>query len=216
MAAAERVTGAWGERLPPGFAPDADDDLRRWWTVRARAAATPAAAGALVLTGAHADVRDDAANVAAPTLVLHRAGDTAIPPAAGKELAGLVPSARYTELPGAAHLPYVDPDAIADELETFFTGTRANSGPAGYELERELGRGGMGTVHLARDTKLGRHVALKLLAPELADDVQFRERFLREQRIAASIEHPNVVPIYDAGRTTAGSTWPCGTSRAPT
>ncbi len=204
MAAAERVTGAWGERLPPGFAPDADDALRRWWTVRARAAATPAAAGALVLTGAQVDVRDDAANVVAPTLVLHRAGDTAIPPAAGKELAGLVPSARYMELPGAAHLPYVDPDAIADELETFFMGTRADDGrpgPAGYELERELGRGGMGTVHLARDTRLGRHVALKLLPPELAGDVQFRERFLREQRIAASIEHPNVVPIYDAGET---------------
>jgi serine/threonine protein kinase len=59
----------------------------------------------------------------------------------------------------------------------------------------------MSVVYLAEDTRLGRRVALKLLAPELADDAGFRERFLRESRLAASIDHPNVIPIYEAGET---------------
>ena len=70
---------------------------------------------------------------------------------------------------------------------------------AGYRIEALIGRGGMGVVYRAHDLALDRDVALKLLAPELADDVSFRERFLRESRLAASLEHPNVVPIHDAG-----------------
>lgn len=70
---------------------------------------------------------------------------------------------------------------------------------AGFRLERLLGRGGMGVVYLAEDVRLGRKVALKLLAPELAEDERFRERFLRESRLAASLEHPNIVPIHAAG-----------------
>ena len=70
---------------------------------------------------------------------------------------------------------------------------------AGYLIERLLGQGGMGAVYLARDERMGRRVALKVLPPELADDERFRERFLREWRIAAALEHPHVVPIYDAG-----------------
>src|SRR5207247_2029520 len=58
---------------------------------------------------------------------------------------------------------------------------------------------GMGRVYLAEDTRLGRKVALKLLDPELADDERFRDRFTRESRLAASIDHPNVIPIYEAG-----------------
>jgi streptogramin lyase/predicted Ser/Thr protein kinase len=70
---------------------------------------------------------------------------------------------------------------------------------AGYRVEWLLGRGGMSVVYLAEDLRLGRKVALKLLAPELAEDERFRERFLRESRLAASIDHPNVIPIYEAG-----------------
>ena len=70
---------------------------------------------------------------------------------------------------------------------------------AGYRLEALIGRGGMGVVYRARDLALDRDVALKLLAPHLAEDVSFRERFLTESRVAASLEHPNVVPIHDAG-----------------
>jgi serine/threonine protein kinase len=70
---------------------------------------------------------------------------------------------------------------------------------AGYRVERLLGRGGMSVVHLAEDTRLGRKVALKILAPELAEDERFRDRFVRESRLAASLEHPNIVPIHEAG-----------------
>ncbi len=69
----------------------------------------------------------------------------------------------------------------------------------GYRLEALLGRGGMGVVYKAYDPRLKRNVALKLIAPELSDDEGFRERFLAESELAASLDHPNVVPIYDAG-----------------
>jgi YVTN family beta-propeller protein len=70
---------------------------------------------------------------------------------------------------------------------------------AGYRLEELIGRGGMGVVYRAHDVALERPVALKLLAPRLAEDPAFRERFLVESRLAASLDHPNVVPVYDAG-----------------
>jgi serine/threonine protein kinase len=68
-----------------------------------------------------------------------------------------------------------------------------------YEIERTLGRGGMATVYLARDGTLQRPVALKVLAGDLGSDGTFRERFLREARLAARLSHPNVVRVFDAG-----------------
>src|ERR671924_602951 len=70
---------------------------------------------------------------------------------------------------------------------------------AGYRVEELIGRGGMGAVYRAEDMRLARKVALKLLIPDLAEDERFRERFLRESRLAAAIDHPNIVPIYQAG-----------------
>jgi YVTN family beta-propeller protein len=69
----------------------------------------------------------------------------------------------------------------------------------GYQIEEVIGRGGMGVVYRARDRALDRNVALKVVAPEYAGITGFRSRFLAESRIAASLEHPNVVPIYGAG-----------------
>ena len=69
----------------------------------------------------------------------------------------------------------------------------------GYRIEELIGRGGMGVVYRAYDLRLKRTVALKLMAPELALDERFRERFARETELAMSLEHPNVVPIHDAG-----------------
>ena len=69
----------------------------------------------------------------------------------------------------------------------------------GYRIEAVAGRGGMGVVYRATDLSLERPVALKLIAPEFAQDPGFRERFLREPRLAASLDHPGVVPIYEAG-----------------
>ena len=65
-----------------------------------------------------------------------------------------------------------------------------------YAIERELGRGGMGAVYLARDLRLDRPVALKVLPAEFAGDSLLRERFLRETRTAASFSHPNIVPVH--------------------
>jgi predicted Ser/Thr protein kinase len=67
-----------------------------------------------------------------------------------------------------------------------------------YDIQRELGRGGMGIVLLARDERLERSVALKVLPPQLAEVADTRERFLREARMAAQLSHPNIVPVYRA------------------
>jgi predicted Ser/Thr protein kinase len=76
---------------------------------------------------------------------------------------------------------------------------RIGSELLGYRIEALLGRGGMSVVYRAHDAGLDRKVALKLLAPELAEDERFRERFLRESKLAASLDHPSIIPIYDAG-----------------
>ena len=75
---------------------------------------------------------------------------------------------------------------------------------AGYRLERLVGKGGMGVVYEAVDLRLNRLVALKLIAPELAQDEGFRRRFEHESQMAAAIDHPNVVPIYEAGEEDGG------------
>ncbi len=65
-----------------------------------------------------------------------------------------------------------------------------------YSLQREIGRGGMGVVYLARDVQLDRDVAIKVLPTHLASDPEARERFLREARMAAGLSHPHIVPIH--------------------
>jgi YVTN family beta-propeller protein len=84
---------------------------------------------------------------------------------------------------------------------SYVAGTALATGTtvAGYRIEALIGRGGMGAVYRASEEGLGRKVALKVIAPELAQDERFRERFLRESRIAASLDHPHVIPIYQAG-----------------
>ena len=66
-----------------------------------------------------------------------------------------------------------------------------------YEVLKEIGRGGMATVYLARQTDLDRHVALKELATLHSSDEAFAERFLRESRMAGSLSHPNIVTVHD-------------------
>src|SRR5512134_2340744 len=83
--------------------------------------------------------------------------------------------------------PPTDPDLRA-HVERVLAST--------YELDREIGRGGMGIVYKARDRRLKRTVAIKLLPPELAFRGEIRSRFLREAETAAQLSHPNIVPIY--------------------
>src|SRR5947208_1433524 len=70
-----------------------------------------------------------------------------------------------------------------------------------YSLEREVGRGGMGVVYLAREVRLDRPVAIKLLPPSKTADPKLRERFLREARTAAKLSHPNVISIHAVEET---------------
>jgi serine/threonine protein kinase len=95
---------------------------------------------------------------------------------------------------------------VADPSSTLQTGLADR-----YRLERELGRGGMARVYLARDLKHDRPVALKVLHPELSASLG-ADRFLREIRLAARLQHPNILPVHDSGevpgtRETAALLW---------
>src|SRR3954466_7034484 len=70
---------------------------------------------------------------------------------------------------------------------------------AGYRIGPQLGRGGMGVVYKAHHLRLDRAAAVKVLTPALAGNVEFRERFISESQMAATLQHPNVITVYDAG-----------------
>src|SRR4029079_6136973 len=75
---------------------------------------------------------------------------------------------------------------------------------AGFRIESMVGRGGMGVVYRARQLARERSVALKVIARELLDDKEVRRRFLAEARAAASVDHPNVIPVHEAGEEDEG------------
>src|SRR4029077_11613876 len=81
----------------------------------------------------------------------------------------------------------------------FLAGFSAGSRIAGYRLEKQIGRGGMAVVFRARDERLHRQVALKVLSPALASDEAFRQRFIRESRAAAAVDDPHIIPVFEAG-----------------
>lgn len=83
--------------------------------------------------------------------------------------------------------------------ESTLAGLAPGSLIAGYRVESRIGTGGMAMVFRAYDEALGRTVALKILAAALADDTQFRERFIRESRAVAAVDHPHIIPVYAAG-----------------
>ncbi|MBK6315659.1 MAG: alpha/beta fold hydrolase [Blastocatellia bacterium] len=102
-----------------------DPDFRQWWAAYLRMGASPAAAVALTRMNAEIDVRNILRSVRVPTLVLHRTGDTCLRVEEGRFVAERIPGAKFVELPGADHLPFVgDQDAILDEIEEFLTGAR--------------------------------------------------------------------------------------------
>lgn len=86
-------------------------------------------------------------------------------------------------------------DFVAEVAAGFAAGSRV----AGYQLGEQIGQGGMAMVFLARDARLGRLVALKILAPALAADNAFRQRFIRESRAAAAVDDPHIIPVFEAG-----------------
>ena len=108
-------------------APSRADDprFREWWAEYLRMGASPGAAVALTKMNAEVDVRHVLPTIRVPALVIHREGDECLKAEEGRYVAGLIPGARYVELPGRDHLPFVgDQDAILDEVEEFLTGVR--------------------------------------------------------------------------------------------
>jgi serine/threonine protein kinase/Tol biopolymer transport system component len=88
---------------------------------------------------------------------------------------------------------------LSEDLPAQLAWFRQGSVVAGYRLEAKIGAGGMAVVFRARDERLGRLVALKVLAPALASDPEFRRRFIAESRAAAAVDDPHIIPIYEAG-----------------
>jgi pimeloyl-ACP methyl ester carboxylesterase/DNA-binding winged helix-turn-helix (wHTH) protein/class 3 adenylate cyclase len=106
----------------------ADPAFREWWAAYLRMGASPAAAVALTRMNAQIDVRHVLPTIRVPTLVLHRTGDRCLLVEEGRYVASLIPNARFVELPGDDHLPFVgDQDALLDEIERFLTVQRARA-----------------------------------------------------------------------------------------
>jgi pimeloyl-ACP methyl ester carboxylesterase/DNA-binding winged helix-turn-helix (wHTH) protein len=111
-----------------------DPQFREWWASYLRMGASPAAALALTRMNAGIDVRGVLASIRVPTLVIHRAGDECLKVEEGRYVASRIPGARFVELPGCDHLPFVgDQDEILDEIEEFLTGARPE-----HSLDRVL------------------------------------------------------------------------------
>jgi serine/threonine-protein kinase len=98
-----------------------------------------------------------------------------------------------------------DQQAGSGFLAEVGSGLATDSRIAGYWLEEQIGQGGMAVVFRARDERLHRLVALKVLAPALAGDGESRQRFIRESRAAAAVDDPHIIPVFEAGETAAGA-----------
>ncbi|MDH4102047.1 MAG: adenylate/guanylate cyclase domain-containing protein [Thermoleophilia bacterium] len=123
--AAIELEATWGENVDLStMIPNADPAMVEWFQRRGRASLSPAAARDLIRMNARADVREALAAVQCPTLVLHRTGDLDSGIDEGRYIAERIPGARFVELPGDVHVPWVDPDSLLDEVEEFLTGTR--------------------------------------------------------------------------------------------
>ena len=129
----EEIREQWGG--PVGLeerAPSVADDpqFREWWATYLRMGASPGAALALTQMNAEIDVRQVLPSIRVPTLVIHRSEDQCLKVEEGRYVADRIPGAKYVELPGRDHLPFVgDQDAILDEVEEFLTGVRTRLSP---------------------------------------------------------------------------------------
>lgn len=124
----DQIRRQWGgpvgleERAP---SMSSDTRFRQWWAAYLRTSASPGAAVALTKMNAEADIRGVLPAIRVPTVVIHRSGDQCLNVGEGRYLASRIPGARFVELPGEDHLPFVgDQDAILDEVEEFMTGAR--------------------------------------------------------------------------------------------
>ncbi len=125
----EATEANWGSQADLGVAQGADDPARQRSDVRRQQlSASPAMAGAIARLAAQIDIREILPSIRVPTIVLHRSGETLIKPEHGRYIASHIPGARYVELPGREHFPWLDSvDAVVAEIEDFVTGVRPES-----------------------------------------------------------------------------------------
>src|SRR5919199_1508211 len=105
-------------------------------------------------------------------------------------------------MPAHAHQANTDDrqrGLVMADLDQRWTDDRPGSRVGPYIIDHEVGRGGMGVVYRAHRADTGQVVALKLMLPELAVNERFRERFVREAELGPQVDHPNIVPIFEAG-----------------
>ena len=124
-AIARELEETWGANVDLStMIPNADAAMADWFHRRGRASLSPSAARDLILMNSKADVRELLPSVQCPTLVFHRSGDRDSRIEEGRYIAERIPGARFVELPGDVHVPWVDMDPMLDEVEEFLTGTR--------------------------------------------------------------------------------------------
>ena len=127
---AKQVEEDWGwEADMRTMCPGADEAMARWWATRARAAASPGAARDLILMNSLIDVREILPTIQVPVLVMHRTGDLDSRVDEGRYVAEHIPGARFVELEGDDHVPWIDADQVVDEIEEFLTGARPAPAP---------------------------------------------------------------------------------------
>jgi len=211
------IRSGWGQDNPAFrqiwatlYLPEGTPEQIRSYSELQRITASPENAVRLSRTLSMIDVKEYLGRVGVPTLVLHSTSDAVVPFGAGRHLAASIPGAKLVALESRNHLLLEHEPAwrrFVTEVRAFL-GAREPAplrspgglGPgrklAHYEILARIGEGGMGDVYRARDTKLERDVALKVLPRELAEDRERQVRFRREARALAALKHPNIVTVY--------------------
>jgi pimeloyl-ACP methyl ester carboxylesterase/predicted Ser/Thr protein kinase len=197
------------------YAPEATPEHVAWFSDMQRVSTSPENAVRLMTAFSEIDVTDLMPAVQTPTLVLHAVGDEVVPQGEGQLIASLIPGARFATLDSRNHVLLPGEPAwhrFLDEVRAFLddAGPRSVTAPGNvrsrlpagsefghYRIVGLLGKGGMGQVFRATDTRLGRDVAIKVLDEPGETDEDARERVLREARHAAMLSHPNVCAVFD-------------------
>ena len=203
------------------FIPEGTREQWEWFNELQRASVSPENAVRILELTSHIDVVDRLPQVSVPTLVLHCDEELVVPFRMGKQLAAEIPGARFVPLRGKNHLILEHEPAwqvFLSEVREFL-GTELPSEPADpadvstaavapsagellaqYKIVGKIGAGGMGEIFLAEDTTLERRVALKFLPADMDDHKDARQRFVREAKAAAALDHPFVCKIYETGK----------------